>query len=289
MKKQFTEFLARIGLITVNASNTLEDANNAYAKGNFKLAIRLFNPLALNGNCEAQNTLGYMYDNGEGVRQDYIAAIKLFNLAAAQGNLKAQFNLGIMYEKGRGVAQDYDEATKWYELAAAQGDEDAKSKLAEICEIRKSVQQDNVTAQSNIVKVTEGGIVNDMANIIAFIFSAFIIYIFAIVIFGGNFAANQARFTETTKADSALKFAVELIYDEYPITQIRYDYSVRVYIKKKDFLKIPFPNRDDTQKFVSNAWCNADAIKSNWYFLPTVQIRDIVNDDVLATSFCMFN
>jgi len=34
--------------------------------------------------------------------------------AAERGNAQAQFSLGRMYDNGQGVRQDYAEAVKWY-------------------------------------------------------------------------------------------------------------------------------------------------------------------------------
>jgi TPR repeat protein len=76
-----------------------------------------------------QYNLGVMYDNGEGVPQDYKTALKWWTLAAEQGNAKAQFNLGLMYENGDGVPQDDESAVKWYTLAAVQGDAKAQYNL----------------------------------------------------------------------------------------------------------------------------------------------------------------
>jgi TPR repeat protein len=42
-------------------------------------------------------------------------------MAADQGQARGQVNLGFMYENGRGVPQNYAEAYKWYALSAAQG------------------------------------------------------------------------------------------------------------------------------------------------------------------------
>ena len=50
-------------------------------------------------------------------------------LAAGQGHAVAQYNLGVMYENGRGVRQDYVEAIKWYRLAADQGQAEAITSL----------------------------------------------------------------------------------------------------------------------------------------------------------------
>ena len=62
-----------------------------------------------------------MYDNGQGVAQDYKAAAKWYTLSAEQGNASAQYNLGVMYDNGQGVAQDYVKAHMWYNIAAIDG------------------------------------------------------------------------------------------------------------------------------------------------------------------------
>ena len=54
-------------------------------------------------------------------RQDYAEALPLCRPLAEQGDAKVQSNLGFMYQNGQGVAQDYAEAVKWYRKAADQG------------------------------------------------------------------------------------------------------------------------------------------------------------------------
>ena len=44
---------------------------------------------------------------------------------AEQGNPSAQFSLGIMYDNGEGVKQDNIYAYMWYNIAASSGDKDA--------------------------------------------------------------------------------------------------------------------------------------------------------------------
>ena len=45
----------------------------------------------------------------------------IYRVGAEKGNAGAQFSLGFMYEKGQGVPQDYVQAYMWFNLAAAQG------------------------------------------------------------------------------------------------------------------------------------------------------------------------
>mmetsp|Transcript_72542 Transcript_72542/g.142095 ORF Transcript_72542/g.142095 Transcript_72542/m.142095 type:complete len:240 (-) Transcript_72542:1-720(-) len=50
------------------------------------------------GFAEAQDMLGILYTNGEGVKQNFEEAVKWFRQAADQGNADAQCSLGLMYE-----------------------------------------------------------------------------------------------------------------------------------------------------------------------------------------------
>ena len=62
-----------------------------------------------------------MYDNGQGVRQDYKKAIEWWEKAAKQGYANAQFNLGAVYGNGEGVRQDYKKAKEWFGKACDGG------------------------------------------------------------------------------------------------------------------------------------------------------------------------
>ena len=73
--------------------------------------------------------IGYMYDNGCGVAQDYAAAIEWYRKAADAGHKVAMNNIGYMYEHGDGVTVDYVKAREWYQNAAELGDPDAQSAL----------------------------------------------------------------------------------------------------------------------------------------------------------------
>ena len=65
------------------------------------------------GNKNAQTNLGYLYENGYGVEQDYGQAAYWYQLSANEGNKYAQNNLGYLYENGYGVEQDYEQAKYW--------------------------------------------------------------------------------------------------------------------------------------------------------------------------------
>ncbi|WP_455512162.1 tetratricopeptide repeat protein [Neisseria lactamica] len=80
---------------------------------------------AAQGNAAAQFNLGVMYENGQGVRQDYVQAVQWYRKASEQGDAQAQFNLGVMYAEGRGVRQDLALAQEWYGKACQNGDQKA--------------------------------------------------------------------------------------------------------------------------------------------------------------------
>ena len=103
----------------------LQDAHDAYERGDYKTAYKLFLLLAEQGDADAQKVLGDMYKQGQGVPQDYQEALKWYRLAAEQGFAKAQYNLGLMYADGLGVLQDHVSAYMWWNLAGSKGDKDA--------------------------------------------------------------------------------------------------------------------------------------------------------------------
>jgi uncharacterized protein len=77
-------------------------------------------PLVLaRGNAQALGRLGFRYENGFGVPQNYIAAADLYHRAAELGDAFAQSRLGLSYDKGHGVPQDFILSYKWLDLAAA--------------------------------------------------------------------------------------------------------------------------------------------------------------------------
>jgi len=56
---------------------------------------------ARKGDAEAMYHLGWMYNSGEGVTQDYNIAKKWYEEAAQKGNAYAMYSLGFQYEVGK--------------------------------------------------------------------------------------------------------------------------------------------------------------------------------------------
>ena len=117
----------------------------AYDRGDYATALKEFRPLAEQGNADAQFNLGFMYENGLGVPQDYAEAVKWYR-NAAEGQASAQYNLGNMYREGRGVPQDDAEAAKWYRKAAEQNRASGQENLGVSYAEGRGVPQDYVQA-----------------------------------------------------------------------------------------------------------------------------------------------
>lgn len=111
-----------------------------------KAALKEFMPLAAKGDARAQFELGYMYERGKGVPQDYQESLSWFRKSAAQGNASAQFYLGQRYDVGNGVTQDYTEAASWYRKSAEQGGTLAQIHLGFLYELGQGVTADMVQA-----------------------------------------------------------------------------------------------------------------------------------------------
>jgi TPR repeat protein len=65
-------------------------------------------------------------------RGDYMPAIRLFRPLAEQGNAKAQNVLGVMFRKGEGVAKSPARAHMWFSLAAKRGEAGARAELRDM-------------------------------------------------------------------------------------------------------------------------------------------------------------
>jgi TPR repeat protein len=115
-------FVAVLLLRAVPAvAGPLEDGLAAYKAREFDKAVQLLKPLADEGNADAQEKIGRLYERGKGVPKDFTQAESWYRKAAEQGDAAAQARLGFMYRIGEGVTRDPKQAAKWYALGAAKG------------------------------------------------------------------------------------------------------------------------------------------------------------------------
>ena len=122
--------------------------------------------LAEQGVASAQCNLGYMYNHGQGVPQDYKEAARWYRKAAEQGYAEAQYFLVFSYKDGQGVPQDYKEAARWCRKAAEQGYAEAQGTLGLIYKYgQEGVPQDYKEAAMWYRKAAEQGVAMAQYNL----------------------------------------------------------------------------------------------------------------------------
>ena len=84
-------------------------------------------PLAEQGDAEAQHRMGELWLFGRGVVEDIDEGLRFLEKAADLGYVRTIRLLGYMYQKGWTLPQDFILAHKWYNIAASLGDD--KSRL----------------------------------------------------------------------------------------------------------------------------------------------------------------
>jgi len=108
---------------------------DAYNRGDYVTALRMWRSKAESGDSNAQYNIGWLYVKGRGVQTNNAEAVRWFLKAAKQGEPSAQSNLGVMYAHGRGVQKDYVRAYMWSKLAAEQGDSDAQDSVSKLLRV----------------------------------------------------------------------------------------------------------------------------------------------------------
>jgi TPR repeat protein len=135
--------LAQLGHVIAQNNLGVMYANGNGVLENDKAAVEWLTQAAEQGFAESQYELGGMYARGEGVPANAKTALKLLTLSAEQGHAPAQRSLGAMYELGQGVLENYQTAVKWYTLAAELGYAGAQSNLGFMYERGRGVFTDN--------------------------------------------------------------------------------------------------------------------------------------------------
>ncbi len=124
----------------------LQKGLDAYNEADYATSLAECQPLADEGNAEAQFCVGRLYANGFGVPMDDVLALKWYGLAAASGHAEAQFCLAVMHANGWGVPMNDVAAVNYYRLAAEQGFVQAQKSLAFLYDHGTGVEQSRVMA-----------------------------------------------------------------------------------------------------------------------------------------------
>ena len=110
--------------VCVSANGPLEAGDDDYARGGDALeagkldeAAKFFQRAAKQDHPLAAYQLGVMYENGEGMPQDFAAAARWYHVSAKRHWGYAPTRLGLLYLWGSGVAQNDVEACVWLTIA----------------------------------------------------------------------------------------------------------------------------------------------------------------------------
>lgn len=124
---------------------------------NYEKAAEWFMKAAEQGNADAQWLLGNYYLTGKGVSKNAREAINLYHKAAEQGSPEAEFMLGGCYAAGVTVPQDYNKAAEWFFRSAKRGYSKAQHQLGIFYMAGHGVQQDDKQALKWFRKSAEQG------------------------------------------------------------------------------------------------------------------------------------
>lgn len=94
--------------------NILNEADKAYAKKEYKTAIKLLQNACDKNMAVGCHNLALMYLNGSGVGVNLEKSALFFQKACDKKIAQSCQNLGLLYEKGLGVEQNYFKAVKMY-------------------------------------------------------------------------------------------------------------------------------------------------------------------------------
>ena len=97
--KPLTFLLALTFLFLLSGSvygGVLQDADDAYERGNYKEAVKWWKLAAEQGDADAQYNLGHMYYKGQGFPQDYALAHMWFNICSPSKDEECMDNRNIV-------------------------------------------------------------------------------------------------------------------------------------------------------------------------------------------------
>ena len=128
--------------IAINSLGTYySNGMNGYPQNHTK-ALGLYQRAAELGYVGAYFSIGYAYNEGEGVEVDEKKANHYYELAAKRGNVHARHNLGIIEER----AGNMDRAIKHYMIAVRGGENDSLNNIKDFYTNGHATKEDYTTA-----------------------------------------------------------------------------------------------------------------------------------------------
>lgn len=140
---------------TTDSDNLYQQGMDMLAEKNYHEAYLFLLQAANDDNSNAQNELGFLYQEGRGVNKNYEAALKWYSKSAEQGNTEAIKNKARMHHLGMGMEPDYEKAFLLYSQAARLGNAHAISNIGNLFHEGKGVQQDYAKAMEWYLKAAD--------------------------------------------------------------------------------------------------------------------------------------
>ncbi|MCE2029791.1 caspase family protein [Sessilibacter corallicola] len=140
-----------------NNSSTTNDRANAIRISGLNAEKQTLLDNCNNGNTSDCVSLGYDFDIGDGVPQNYTKASELYLKGCEGGEARGCTNLGVLYEKGRGVTQNYTKARDLYLKGCEGGEARGCTNLGVLYEKGRGVTQNYTKARDLYLKGCEGG------------------------------------------------------------------------------------------------------------------------------------
>ena len=117
-----------------------ETGLKAFNDGDYKNALKVWEPLAKDGLSNAQYNVGLMHHNGLGTKQNFKEAYYWLLLSSEQGNLNSIRLISTLYALGNGVKKDYLKSYMWAKIGADNGDQNSKILLDGLLKEMKSLE-----------------------------------------------------------------------------------------------------------------------------------------------------
>nr|XP_024648566.1 protein sel-1 homolog 2 [Macaca nemestrina] len=135
----------------------MEKMADALLFGNFGMqnitaAIQLYESLAKEGSCKAQNALGFLSSYGIGMEYDQAKALIYYTFGSAGGSIMSQMILGYRYLSGINVLQNCEVALSYYKKVADHiADTFEKSEGVPVEKVRLTERPENLSSNSEIL------------------------------------------------------------------------------------------------------------------------------------------
>lgn len=103
----------------------------AYHHGDYDIALKIWQPLAEQGNAHAQFYMGKLYEIGSvSIPQNWDKAFYWYEKSATHGSTIAGYHLAQLFDEGRGTLPNKQKAFFWYQQAATSNHAPSQSQLS---------------------------------------------------------------------------------------------------------------------------------------------------------------